>query len=173
MLQLEIEIDDGQQNNDLESIKNPLGDGQNELMDVESETGCNTSDEYEPSEISDNDSGCDDEKTLSEIKSKIVEKKTAKGKTLTKSKKKVVTAKKKRNGHRLDPIKTEEMIRKHIPMACQLCIYVGKTFADIVEHFKNHHPKARPHIICCDKKFTRSYVIAQHAIIHENPNSWR
>ncbi|KAM7342169.1 transcription factor grauzone-like [Cochliomyia hominivorax] len=73
----------------------------------------------------------------------------------------------------LDPILTEEMIKKHINMMCDLCVFVGSSFPDMVSHFKKYHPKVRPYIMCCDRKFTKRYYVAQHALKHEDPNYFR
>lgn len=73
----------------------------------------------------------------------------------------------------LDPILTEQMIKKHINMICDLCVFNGSSFPDMVNHFKKYHPKVRPYIMCCDRKFTKRYYVAQHALKHEDPNYFR
>ncbi|XP_073813942.1 transcription factor grauzone-like [Musca autumnalis] len=67
----------------------------------------------------------------------------------------------------------DEMILKYIPMACNLCVFIGKTFPDIVEHFKVSHPRTRPYVTCCDKQFTKRSLLAQHALKHEDPNCFK
>lgn len=191
LMQIEVEID----NNDQEDLQaNPLEPGQNDSDDVlENESA--SSENYEPSEVSEHNSeisernsGSDedkkplDKKVAKKLKSKKikkvknpVKKRIPKRKVFIKKEKNESSdlPKKKRIFNRLDPVLTEEMILKHIPMGCNLCVFVGKTFHDIVEHFKKYHPNVRAYITCCDKKFTKRYYVAQHAMNHENPNSFR
>ncbi|XP_061396511.1 transcription factor grauzone-like [Musca vetustissima] len=74
---------------------------------------------------------------------------------------------------RLDPKLTEQMIQKHISMICNLCNFDCKTFVEVGKHFKECHPKIKPYIMCCNKRFTRRHYIAQHALQHEDPNCFR
>lgn len=73
----------------------------------------------------------------------------------------------------MDPSLTEEAIKKHVQMACNLCVYVGKTFSDITEHFKQHHIDVKPYVMCCNRKFTKNCILAEHAYIQENPKAFR
>lgn len=173
LMQVDVEINKiRENNNESDDNKNPLDDN----YDGEESLGINDSEDYEPSEISDEDnetekksSKSDNKKSRKPAKKKSQKKNTSNSKSSTNDD----SVKKKRMSHRMDPILTEEIIKKHIPMACNLCVYVGETFSDITEHFKQHHDNVKAFIMCCDKKFTRSYCIAQHAYIHENPNSFR
>ncbi|XP_037821307.1 transcription factor grauzone-like isoform X4 [Lucilia sericata] len=159
LLQMEIDIKEAAENNIEQSVseRNPLDNEQfhsdgNEEENFDNE-GSITTDGYEPSDNSET------EEVLNTEKSENVHKKKE--------------TKKKRSSHRLDPILIEQLIKKHIPMLCDLCVFSGKTFADIIAHFKEHHSQVQPYIMCCNRKFTRSYCIDQHAIIHENPDSFR
>ncbi|TMW42835.1 hypothetical protein DOY81_012087, partial [Sarcophaga bullata] len=78
-------------------------------------------------------------------------------------------AKRKQIISHLNPTETEEIIKKHIPMGCNLCVFVGKSFSDIIEHFKVAHAKIKPYILCCDRKLKKRFYIVQHALKHENP----
>lgn len=172
LMQIETEIDE---------IENPLEGHHNDESENE---GDETSDEYEPSEDMSDDN--EDEESLNEelandikleqnIENKTTIKKTTKRKSTAKQtdKNKNASSKKKRIFNRSDPQLSEEMIKKHIPMGCNLCVFVGQTFSDIVEHFRATHPNVRPFIMCCDKKLTKRFYVAQHALKHENPNCFR
>lgn len=106
-------------------------------------------------------------------KSRGISKRCKKERLIAKSENNVEPKRKKAIFNRLDPLHTEEMIQKHIPMGCNLCVFVGKTFADIVAHFKADHPNTRAYITCCDKTFTKRFYVAQHAMTHENPDCFR
>lgn len=156
--------------------KNPLDSKQNQNYHDDVDFGIdydsNTSDDYEPSENS------DAEDTTSEYITKALKKeneikRNIGRKLLNKSDGKIDVHEKRKISHRLDPKLTEQLIKKHISMLCDLCVFSGNTFADIVAHFKIHHAKVQPYIMCCNRKFTRSYCIDQHAAIHENPDSFR
>ncbi|KAM7345523.1 transcription factor grauzone-like [Cochliomyia hominivorax] len=174
-LQLEIEIDLEEVNN----IRNPL----EEVMENESME--NTYDEEDGDYSNDDDntstSSEEYESNIKELVEENKEKKTRnndeKPKRCRRKKSEVEKTednpprkRKKAIFNRLDPVHTEEMILKHIPMGCNLCVFVGKTFGDIVKHFKADHPDVRPYITCCDKTFTKRFYVAQHAMTHENPD---
>lgn len=178
---IEMDVKSITANEDFENVvKNPLENEQfysdahldEEDFDIEHNSNNSTSDEYEGSENSENEDIVNEEKSEENVNEKVVKKKT-KRKDVNKSNNKEDAPKKKRSSHRLDPILTEQLIKKHIPMLCDLCVYTGETFSDIVSHFKEHHTDVQPYIMCCNRKFTRSYCIDQHAIIHENPDSFR
>lgn len=152
-------------------LKNPLNEDEDEndnngLMDIDYDS------DYIPSDVSDRD--CKVEKKAIKINQNISltgqERKKSRRKICNKTEKNTNTLKKKRKS---DPDQPDEIVKKHIQMGCDLCIYVGKNFHDIIEHFKDHHDNVKPYIMCCDKKFTRTYSIAQHACLHEDPNYFR
>lgn len=177
-LQLEIEIDYDQD----KTSKNPLEECMEENESIDSD------EDYDNEDVYNSTSTEDDYK--SPIKHEVKEKQTKTSKTSPKTLNKTKKSRRKKSEiektdnnsvpkrkkaifNRLDPVHTEEMILKHIPMGCNLCVFVGKTFSDIVTHFKAEHPDVRPYITCCDKVFTKRFYVAQHAMTHENPNCFR
>ncbi|XP_005179367.1 transcription factor grauzone [Musca domestica] len=156
---------------------NPLDDElKSHGTDSESDNGSNSED-YEQSEYSDEESNSPEEEEVAKGEQKNkdtakTERRKRKPKTSTKQTTDAVK-KKRKVQYRFDHNHTEEMIQKHIPMGCNLCVFVGKSFADIVGHFKVCHPKTRPYIMCCDKKFTKRFYVAQHALKHEDPNCFK
>lgn len=172
---MQIEVEQLTDNN--EKVKNPLEDNQSdnevfEIMKTQYEIN------KDPSEISENDS-CNDEEEFNEVEhpepknTACTVKKKIKRPATSKLKKPEDSSDKTKSFKCLERNSTDEMIRKHIPMGCNLCVFVGATFPDIVKHFKISHPGVRPYITCCDKRFTKRYYVAQHAMTHENPNSFR
>lgn len=186
LMQVEVEIDvNANVDQETEEIKeNPLK-GERIIRDIdleeESEIESNDSsfNNYEHTEISEDDSSAREEfktkdkqnKDKKKIKdgNKVKKKKSHKGE----KKNNTTTTKKKWTDKFLDPILTEQMIKKHINMICDLCVFVGSSFPDMVTHFKKYHPKVRPYIMCCERKFTKRYYVAQHALKHEDPNYFR
>lgn len=178
--QLEVEIETNISNatsaDDLE--KNPLEDG-DDYDDSQHDSVCDRDDEYIASPATSSFSSSADEDQLTKIalekeKKPKVRRKKRLEKTSTQSKKDDEEAgviRKKRK--RLDPKLTEEMIQKHISMICNLCNVDCKTFIEVGKHFKDCHPKIKPYIMCCNKRFTRRHYIAQHALQHEDPNCFR
>lgn len=173
LMQLKVDIKELREHKEAVE-KNPLeneqlhSDRNDEDLSNESSSA---SDEYEPSVNS------EFEDITNEKLENIVKRKDVQGNIKRnfsdKTEQNVDVPKKKRSSHRLDPVLTEQLIKKHIPMLCDLCVFTGNSFADIAGHFKEHHSKVQPYIMCCNRKFTRSYCIDQHAIIHENPDSFR
>ncbi|XP_075168237.1 transcription factor grauzone-like [Haematobia irritans] len=175
-LENEIPISDMWQNN-------PLDEGN--VYDVsygEIESENEAYSDFEPTENSENGTTSDEEYTSkkpvrsseNDVNNCSPVKKRRKRKSKNDSEQKNDETKKKRKvQYKFDYKHTEEMIQKHIPMGCNLCVYVGKTFADIVEHFRHSHPKIIPYITCCDKKFTKRFYVAQHALKHEDPNCFK
>lgn len=148
---------------------------ENEQDDFEFDIECDLSDGDEPSEMNENYELCLDEELLIEVKSdnsinNFEDQEITKG---TNTKKKLNSTKKTRASHRLDPKVSDETIKKHINMTCALCVFVGKSFQELKDHFKAHHPNEKAYVICCNRKFDRLYVIAQHAARHENPDCFR
>ncbi|KAL9917364.1 transcription factor grauzone-like isoform 1-T1 [Glossina fuscipes fuscipes] len=76
-------------------------------------------------------------------------------------------------GVRQDTAHIEALIKKHIPMVCSLCIFVGQVFSDIVQHFRKSHPKQKPFVTCCERKFSKRCYLTQHALKHENPDHFK
>uniref|UniRef100_A0A1B0FFK8 C2H2-type domain-containing protein n=1 Tax=Glossina morsitans morsitans TaxID=37546 RepID=A0A1B0FFK8_GLOMM len=68
-----------------------------------------------------------------------------------------------------DQVLIENLMNKHIPMACSLCVFMGQKFSDIVQHFRSIHPKQKPFVMCCERKLSKRYYLSQHALKHENP----
>ena len=153
-------------------LKNPLNEDEdqnanNGSMDIDYDS------DYSPSDISDQDYKVEKKAIKINQKTSLTgqERKKSRRKICNKTEKNANALKKKRKSDRLDL--PDEIVKKHIQMGCDLCIYVGKNFHDIIEHFKDHHDDVKPYIMCCDKKFTRTYSIAQHACLHEDPNYFR
>lgn len=157
------------QKNPLENEQNPGDWEENEEFHIESAT----SDEYELSDYSECDAILRHNTIKKDKEGEVGNKKSKDQQKCGNKSEREDKPKKKRSSHRLDPLLTEQLIRKHIKMLCDLCIYSGSIFSDIVTHFKENHPDIQPYIMCCNRKFTRSYCIDQHAIIHENPDSFR
>lgn len=179
--QIEVEIEPNipsyEQDGPVNATKNPLDNDHPSEEDDASEYECENDglDACISNSSSSTTSSSDDEKvaTKKETLKKVRKKSTAKIRKKTEHKKDAddeVTRKKRK---RLDPKLTEEMIQKHIPMICNLCNLDCKTFLDIGTHFKEQHPKIKPFIVCCNKRFTRRHYIAQHALQHEDPNCFR
>nr|XP_013118552.1 unnamed protein product [Stomoxys calcitrans] len=178
-LESELQIPDIWQSNPLDDVNVHDINDEDHDMDTEIE---GFSEDFEPSENSDEETSSDEEwtskkapeeanNTVSDCK---VIKKRRKRKPKNDSEQNTDDVKKKRKvQYKFDYKHTEEMIKKHIPMGCNLCVFVGKTFSDIVDHFKVSHPKVRPYITCCDKKFTKRFYVAQHALKHEDPNCFK
>ncbi|XP_005179368.1 transcription factor grauzone [Musca domestica] len=158
--------------------RNPLEDG-DDYDDSQLDSVCDVDDDYIASPATSSFSSSADEDQLTKIalekeKKPKVRRKKRLEKTSTQSKKDDEEAgviRKKRK--RLDPKLTEEMIQKHISMICNLCNVDCKTFIEVGKHFKDCHPKIKPYIMCCNKRFTRRHYIAQHALQHEDPNCFR
>uniref|UniRef100_A0A1B0AF88 Transcription factor grauzone n=1 Tax=Glossina pallidipes TaxID=7398 RepID=A0A1B0AF88_GLOPL len=83
------------------------------------------------------------------------------------------TKKPKRTTRKYDPILIESLIKKHIRMVCNLCVFIGETFADIVQHFNSNHPNEKPYVMCCERKLNQRYLLNQHALKHEDPDYFR
>ncbi|XP_037821305.1 transcription factor grauzone-like isoform X2 [Lucilia sericata] len=189
LMQVEVEIDvnaSGEHGRGEVIKENPLEAeriDEDIALEQESEDDSESSFNYgENSEISEGDESSAEEDKTKDVKSKKgnLEKdnnieKVAKRKKFNKTEKKTgnSSSKKKWTDKFLDPILTEQMIKKHINMICDLCVFVGASFPDMVSHFKKYHPKVRPYIMCCDRKFTKRYYVAQHALKHEDPNYFR
>ncbi|KAM7342757.1 transcription factor grauzone-like isoform 2-T2 [Cochliomyia hominivorax] len=159
-----------------EALQNPLEyehflSDYNEDDDFDNEH-ITSSDGYELSENSESENIINKDKVDKKDNKRALKKKN-KRKEENKINDKEDIPKRKKSSHHLDPILTEQLIKKHIPMLCDLCVFTGGTFSDIVAHFKEHHAEVQPYIMCCNRKFTRNYSIDQHAIIHENPDSFR
>lgn len=171
-LQLEIEID----YDDSDTTKNPLADNEPQCADdtdVDSNDGNDNNSSFSL-EKQTRKTDVKNKKDSTNRKHKIKDKpKRPSRKNTEKIENNVEPKRKKAVFNRLDPLHTEEMIKKHIPMGCNLCVFVGKTFGDIVIHFKDEHPDVRAYITCCDKTFTKRFYVAQHAMTHENPDCFR
>ncbi|XP_073813572.1 grauzone [Musca autumnalis] len=186
---LETEIDGNLEDDDVKVLdiwkSNPLEDDEFNAAGTDSESDNGSqSDDYEQSEYSNEEESTSpeeeeegvDEDVANKADSNKEKKKTERRKRKSKQTTKQQTddvKKKRKVQYKFDHQHTEEMIQKHIPMGCNLCVYVGKTFADIVGHFKEFHQKIRPYIMCCDKKFTKRFYVAQHALKHEDPNCFK
>lgn len=190
LMQVEVEIDVNP-NIELEAEvvkENPL---ESERIDVDIEfkkeqdddsSGSSDNDYDDASDDSEDEESSGNESSTKDDKNEKAEKKAGKTKHDNKKSKtkksdtndsKNSKAKKKWTDKFLDPVLTEQMIQKHINMVCDLCIFIGKSFPDMVSHFKKYHPKVRPYVMCCDRKFTKRYYVAQHALKHEDPNYFR
>ncbi|TMW42587.1 hypothetical protein DOY81_012333 [Sarcophaga bullata] len=192
LMQVEVEIDVNP-NIELEAEvvkENPL---ESERIDVDielkkeqdndsSSSGSSDNDYDDVSDDSEDEESSGNESSTKDDKKEKTEKKAGKTKHDNKKSKtkkseandsKNSKTKKKWTDKFLDPVLTEQMIQKHINMVCDLCIFIGKSFPDMVSHFKKYHPKVRPYVMCCDRKFTKRYYVAQHALKHEDPNYFR
>ncbi|XP_061396509.1 transcription factor grauzone-like [Musca vetustissima] len=167
------------------NILNDMEDGMPEASDnecsddFEQETDCSDDDEDEEEEEDDSISS-EEESTTKVVKKRgrkksdgRADKKEAHKKRTPMEQSIYEIRKKRKELYKIDEKHADEMILKYIPMGCNLCVFVGKTFPDIVEHFKEAHPRVRPYVTCCDKQFTKRCHLAQHALMHEDPNCFK
>lgn len=208
ILEMNIEIGDNlkkicEVESDSISADNPLEDTQNDLVsksnwsdtknemhtlqinspekpqDVEEGSDNECSEDYDPSDSSDEKESISSEDECLSTLTKKNRKKTYKtGGTANKNRTPIEQSiyeirKKRKELYKIDEKHADEMILKYVPMGCDLCVFVGKTFPDIVEHFKEAHPRTRPYVTCCDKQFTKRCHLAQHALMHEDPNCFK
>lgn len=154
-------------------IKNPLDENFNDDDEI-SFNDESDNEEFQPTLSTEQEESTEEEEDNDKYIDEIVKKKkrTARKKKDT-NLEPVKDNVKKRKIQRLDPAHTDEMIKKHIPMGCNLCIFVGSNFTDIVKHFRSVHPNIRPYVMCCDKKLSKRFFLAQHAFKHEDPNCFR
>lgn len=158
-------------------MENPLGEINSDhvpYIHESDEDECISSDEYDEADLLSDQNSCfekdlSDDKTTSHNTDDLC--------TIKKTRKKHIKKKggisKKQFINHLSPTETEEIIKKHIPMGCNLCVFVGQSFSDIIEHFKMAHSKIKPYILCCDRKLKKRFYIVQHALKHENPKCFR
>lgn len=179
--QLEAEITSNTTNCEIETvgefeIKNPLEEINSDSIPYIHETdeeGSISSDEYDDTDLFSDQNSCyekefsDDKETTTQNNDDII-KKSRKKHVMKKA-----GVKRKQIINQLNAAETEEIIKKHIPMGCNLCVFVGKSFSDIIEHFKVAHSKIKPYILCCDRKLKKRFYIVQHALKHENPKCFR
>ncbi|XP_073813951.1 transcription factor grauzone-like [Musca autumnalis] len=180
--EVEIETNIGTKTQEGQLEKNPLeddeDDGQN---DDDSQHGSlnDLDDDYVASALSSSFSSSAEEEELPAENIVTKEKKSPVKRRKKRLNKDEKTPKKdegnipRKKRKRLDPKLTEEMIQKHISMICNLCNFDCKTFMEVGKHFREFHPKIKPYIMCCNKRFTRRHYIAQHALQHEDPNCFR
>lgn len=67
----------------------------------------------------------------------------------------------------------DSMVKKHIPMGCELCTFVGEDFTAMAKHFRLQHPMIKPYIRCCNKKLNKRFKVVQHAYKHEDPDFFK
>ncbi|XP_067634180.1 transcription factor grauzone isoform X2 [Eurosta solidaginis] len=67
----------------------------------------------------------------------------------------------------------DAMVKKHIPMGCDLCPFVGEDFAGMSKHFRLQHSPLKPYIRCCEKKLNKRAKVVQHAYKHEDPEFFK
>ncbi|XP_023158553.1 transcription factor grauzone-like isoform X2 [Ceratitis capitata] len=67
----------------------------------------------------------------------------------------------------------DEMVKKHIPMGCDLCTFVGEDYIDMSKHFRLQHPNIKPYIRCCNRKLNKRFKVVQHAYKHEDPEFFK
>uniref|UniRef100_A0A034VVM0 Transcription factor grauzone n=1 Tax=Bactrocera dorsalis TaxID=27457 RepID=A0A034VVM0_BACDO len=67
----------------------------------------------------------------------------------------------------------DAMVKKHIPMGCELCTFVGEDFTAMAKHFRLQHPMIKPYIRCCNKKLNKRFKVVQHAYKHEDPDFFK
>ncbi|XP_073813943.1 transcription factor grauzone-like [Musca autumnalis] len=158
----------------------------NDTKDIDNNSDNECSDDFEPSDdesSSDNDESpqsSEDESTKKVAKKQVkrrnrkaAKSKTPKTRTSAEKSAYDLIRKKRKELYKIDEKHADEMILKYVPMGCNLCVFVGKTFPDIVEHFREAHPRTRPYVTCCDKQFTKRCHLAQHALMHEDPNCFK
>uniref|UniRef100_A0A1I8NFI2 C2H2-type domain-containing protein n=1 Tax=Musca domestica TaxID=7370 RepID=A0A1I8NFI2_MUSDO len=68
----------------------------------------------------------------------------------------------------------EEFVQHYMPiMGCGFCSNVQRGFAKLKEHSKAYHPKEVCSITCCNRKFARLETIAEHILVHLDPQIFR
>ncbi|XP_037951892.1 transcription factor grauzone isoform X2 [Teleopsis dalmanni] len=69
--------------------------------------------------------------------------------------------------------KDDEIIKKHIPMGCNLCTFVGENFSDMTKHFRAEHGNQSPYVMCCGRKLNKRFLVVHHAYKHEDPEFFK
>lgn len=63
----------------------------------------------------------------------------------------------------------DELVKKYIPMSCDVCIFFCEDFALLRNHFRLSHPNIKPYVCCCNRKWSHWMEIVHHAYKHEDP----
>lgn len=67
----------------------------------------------------------------------------------------------------------KEMVKKYIPMICELCTFISEDYSSVRKHFRKQHPKIKAYVRCCNKKLFHPLEIIRHAYKHENPEFFK
>lgn len=67
----------------------------------------------------------------------------------------------------------DEMVKKYIPMICELCTFISTDYSSIRKHFRKQHPKMKSYVRCCNKKLFHRLEIVRHAYKHDNPEFFK
>lgn len=67
----------------------------------------------------------------------------------------------------------DEMVKKYIPMICELCTFISEDYSSIRKHFRKQHPKIKSYVRCCNKKLFHRLEIVRHAYKHDNPEFFK
>lgn len=65
-----------------------------------------------------------------------------------------------------------EDIKKYFNMYCDICFETLGSLKDAISHHKLKHNQVG-YIMCCQKKFFKTNRIAQHCMLHENPEAFK
>ncbi|XP_004522659.2 transcription factor grauzone [Ceratitis capitata] len=70
-------------------------------------------------------------------------------------------------------LEDDAMVKKYIPMICELCTFIGEDYSSVAKHFRKEHAKVKPYIRCCNKKLFLRQDIIHHAYRHDNPEFFK
>uniref|UniRef100_A0A1I8PB45 C2H2-type domain-containing protein n=1 Tax=Stomoxys calcitrans TaxID=35570 RepID=A0A1I8PB45_STOCA len=74
-------------------------------------------------------------------------------------------------------VNTQEMlefVHHYMPwIKCDLCGCAVTQYEKLKKHFRLHHPYENFHILCCQRKFSRLYSIAEHIRVHISLGSYQ
>ncbi|XP_023158554.1 transcription factor grauzone [Ceratitis capitata] len=79
---------------------------------------------------------------------------------------------KKRSGVK-SVLEDDALVKKYIPMMCELCPFISEDYLSVTKHFRTDHPNVKPYIRCCNRKLVRRQDIVHHAYRHDNPEFFK
>ncbi|CAD7013752.1 unnamed protein product [Ceratitis capitata] len=70
-------------------------------------------------------------------------------------------------------LEDDAMVKKYIPMICELCPFISEDYSSVTKHFRTDHPNVKPYVRCCNKKLFHRQDIVHHAYRHDNPEFFK
>ncbi|XP_023158556.1 transcription factor grauzone-like isoform X2 [Ceratitis capitata] len=70
-------------------------------------------------------------------------------------------------------LEDDAMVKKYIPMNCELCPFISEDYSSVTKHFRTDHPNVNPYVRCCNKKLFHRQDIVHHAYRHDNPEFFK